>query len=96
MTAPLTVILSQQLEALVREKVDSGRYADPNAVVEEALRLLDDRDRLERLRAEIALGLEDIERGEVVDFTPELWDQLIREAEEDERNGVPIDDPVLP
>ncbi len=96
MTAPLTVILSQQLEAVVREKVDSGRYADPNAVVEEALRLLDDRDRLERLRAEIALGLEDIERGEVVDFTRELWDQLIREAEEDERNGVPIDDAVLP
>lgn len=92
----LTVALPAQFEASVQECIDSGRYADTGEVVREALRVLDRRNRLERLRAEIALGLEDSEHGEEIEFTPEFWDRLIREAEDDERNGVPINEAVLP
>ena len=95
-TVSLTLSLPSQFEAMIRERVESGRYPDATAVVEEALRVLDDRDRLERLRAEIAIGLDEIERGETVEYTPELMEQLKREAIEAERNGEPIDDAVLP
>ena len=95
-TQALTVSLPPEVAAFVRERVESGRYHDANEVVGEALRLLDERDRLERLRAEIAIGLEEDERGEVIEYTPDLMDRLMREAEEDERNGVPSDDVVVP
>jgi antitoxin ParD1/3/4 len=96
MSATVTLTLSPRIEALIKEKVASGQYADANEVVSEGLRLLEERDRLERLRAEIAIGFEEIERGECVPWTPDLMERLMREAEEDERNGVPIDDAVLP
>ena len=96
MTATQTLTLSPELAALIREKVESGRYGNANQVLEEALRLLDERDRIEWLRAEIAIGLEQIDRGETVEYTPELMEQLKREAIEAERNGEPIDDAVLP
>lgn len=96
MTATLALTLASELEALIREKVESGRYRNATEVICEALQVLDDRDRLEWLRAEIAIGLEEIERGETVEYTPDFWERLRREAEEDERNGVPIDEAVIP
>jgi antitoxin ParD1/3/4 len=96
LTATQTLTLSPELAALIREKVESGRYGDANAVVEEALRLLDERDRLEWLRAEVAKGFEELDRGEGVLYTPELMERLKREAEEAVRLGRPIDDAVTP
>jgi antitoxin ParD1/3/4 len=40
--------LSPQLEALIEEKVRSGRYRDASEVVRESLQLLDARNRHER------------------------------------------------
>jgi hypothetical protein len=48
--------------------------------------------RLDRLRAAIAEG----ERGEGVPWTPELMDQLRREAEEMRRRGEKPDPDVCP
>jgi antitoxin ParD1/3/4 len=92
----MTVILPPQLEAMIEEKVTSGRYADASEVVEEALRLLDERDRFEQLRAELEIGLEQIERGENVPYTPDFMDRLKREAAEHVRLGKPIKDAVKP
>lgn len=68
----MNVSLTPELEQFVQEKVKSGRYLSASEVVREALRLLEDRDRiqqikLETLRKEIRVGVEQIERGEVVD-----------------------------
>lgn len=68
----MNVSLTPELEKLVQDKVKSGRYLSASEVVREALRLLEERDRiqqlkLDRLRSEIQLGIEQIERGEVVD-----------------------------
>jgi len=65
----MNVSLTPQLEKLVRKKVASGRYNSASEVVREALRLLEEQDRLremrlEELRKEIAVGLEQLERGE--------------------------------
>ncbi|MBW4474742.1 MAG: type II toxin-antitoxin system ParD family antitoxin [Stenomitos rutilans HA7619-LM2] len=79
----MNVSLTPQLEQFVREKVDSGRYLSASEVVREGLRLLEERDRvqqmkLETLRRELMVGVEQIERGEVVDA-----DDVFAELEED-------------
>lgn len=59
----MNVSLTPQLEELVRKKVNSGLYGSASEVMREALRLLDERDRLRamhvrELRAEIKKGIE--------------------------------------
>ena len=93
----MNVILTPELEAMIQEKVVSGDYSDPSEVVREALRLLEERDRqLERLRAELATGLEQIARGTTVAYTPDFLDRLKREAAEHVRLGKPIKHAVKP
>lgn len=57
----MNVNLTPQLEALVRAKVSSGLYTSASEVVREALRLMEEQDRLkevkrEELRREIQAG----------------------------------------
>ena len=66
----MNVSLSPKLESLIQEKVTSGLYASASEVVREALRLLEERDRLreireEELRAEIRKGVADEKAGRV-------------------------------
>ncbi|MCL1468792.1 type II toxin-antitoxin system ParD family antitoxin [Argonema galeatum] len=68
----MNVSLTPELEKFVQEKVKSGRYLSASEVVREALRLLQEEDqirqlRLEKLRKEIAMGIEQLDRGEGVD-----------------------------
>lgn len=48
----MNVSLTPELEQLVQKKVRSGRYLSASEVVRDALRLLEERDRLRDLRAE--------------------------------------------
>ena len=59
----MNVNLTPQLEELVRAKVSSGMYTSASEVVREALRLMDEQDRLRQaklneLRSEVRRGLE--------------------------------------
>ncbi len=59
----MNISLTPQLEELVKKKVESGRYGSASEVLREALRLLEERDRLyairlEALREEIQKGLD--------------------------------------
>jgi antitoxin ParD1/3/4 len=68
----VNVSLTPELEQLVKDKVNSGRYHSVSEVMGEALRLLDERDRVQEqrlaeLKAKIQEGIEASERGEVVD-----------------------------
>ena len=83
-------------EALIRDKIASERFRDASDVGSEALRLMEEHDRRERLRAAVAVGDAQAARGEVVDWTPDLIDRLKAEAADEERRGVPIDDAVSP
>ena len=73
-------------------KVASSRFEDEADVVREAARLLDVEDRRQWLIQALAEG----ERGEAIDLTPELMDQLSREADENAATGKPIRDAVKP
>ncbi len=92
----MTLHLPADLHATIRQKVASGDYGDETAVIRAALAALTarDHDRLQALRAKLAEGLTAIERGEVVEWTPELMDELEREAEEMDRRGEPLDPDV--
>jgi antitoxin ParD1/3/4 len=92
----MQIELSRELEDLIRSKIASGEYRDPSAVIEEALRRLDEHDRMEKLRAAIAVGQEQASRGELIEWTPDFMDEVMREAEEDERLSLPIRDEVQP
>jgi antitoxin ParD1/3/4 len=67
----MNVSLTPELERLVQEKLSSGLYNSASEVVREALRLLQERDELRRLRLqelkrEIAIGIEAADRGELI------------------------------
>lgn len=92
----MSITLTPEAEAQVRELVDRGGYTDADAVLDEALRVLRERDQLARLRELIAVAEEQAARGQVREWTPDSLDRLKREAEEDERLGRPLRDEVLP
>lgn len=62
--------LSPHFEDYVREAVESGRYADADEVIRDALRLHEQREAAQAaaavaLRREVAIGLDDLEAGRV-------------------------------
>jgi antitoxin ParD1/3/4 len=70
---PINVSLTPQLEDMIRKKVASGLYNSASEVVREALRLMEEHDRiravkLEQLRQDIRDGLNS---GEPTPWDPE-------------------------
>ena len=83
----MSVQVAPDLEAMIRAKVDAGRYDDTDDVLREALRALDEQERLRDLRASLIRANEQIDRGEYVEWSPDLMEQLDRRADEAERQG---------
>lgn len=68
----MNVSLTPELERFVQEKVHSGRYTSASEVVREALRLLEEQEKvratqLTEFRAEIDRRLAALDRGEGID-----------------------------
>lgn len=66
----MNVSLTPELEQLIHKKVETGLYLSASEVVREALRLLEERDKLqalkfEEVRREIQIGIDQADRGEV-------------------------------
>ncbi|MGH9200182.1 MAG: type II toxin-antitoxin system ParD family antitoxin, partial [Vicinamibacterales bacterium] len=71
-TSSLTITLPEALEAFVRQRVADGRYLTSSEVVEDALVLLEARERereavLAEIRHEIELGVAQADAGELID-----------------------------
>jgi len=61
------ISLTPELEQQVKRKVDSGLYNNASEVIRESLRLMLEHDlMLQRLKGEIAIGREQLQRGEGV------------------------------
>ena len=60
------VALTPHFDEFVQAKIDSGRYQSASEVIREGLRLLEERE-LEKLRADIEHGYQQILRGEGLD-----------------------------
>lgn len=76
----MNVTLSPEIEDLVRQKVESGDYSDEQEVVEAAVRRMDEQDRLRWLKSAIKMGLEAVDRGETVEWTPERREESMQRA----------------
>jgi len=63
--------LTSELEELLERVKALGEYDDPNDVIEAALRLLENRIRQDRYDAMIQIGIDQLDRGESVEWTPE-------------------------
>ena len=76
----MNVSLTPELERLIHDRVKSGRYHSASEVVREALRLLEEREELRRLRlaemrSKIAAGLTSLDRGKGL-AGEEVFDEL--------------------
>ncbi|NJL09849.1 MAG: type II toxin-antitoxin system ParD family antitoxin [Calothrix sp. SM1_7_51] len=72
----MNVSLTPELEKFVHEKVDGGLYNSASEVIREALRLLREHDmlrqcKLDELKHEISLGLEQANSGQTKTFDAE-------------------------
>lgn len=82
----MNVSLTPELEEIIKQKVASGMYHSASEVIREALRLLKERDehhqrRIDQLRADIQIGLDQIARGQVHDGE-EVFNELRRMSRE--------------
>ena len=78
----MDISISEQIQQLIKQKVESGHYSSPDEIMDTALRLLDERDKkLEALRKDVQVGLDQLERGEYVEYTDETLDQLFDKLE---------------
>ncbi len=68
----MEISMTPQLEKFVNRKVASGEFGSVSDVIHEALRLMDEveKDReleLEELRREIQIGIDEADRGDLLD-----------------------------
>ncbi len=82
----MQIQLSSKAEEFVRSRLASGAYADAGAFVSGVLLRAEEFDqlKLERLRREIQLGLDELDRGEGIPFDLE---DINREIEKELGSG---------
>lgn len=79
----MVIHVTPEIEADIRQRVESGEYADESELLREALRMLDGRERrLQEIRASLAEAKASIERGEGIEWSPALMEQIEREVAE--------------
>jgi len=91
--------LNPKFFKIIQEKVDAGLYDDADDVMESAIDLLDQEERrLEWLRAELQIGLDQLDRGEgiLVDDLDAFFDMIKLRAAERNAARLPIKDAVKP
>ena len=77
----MNISLTPEQEAMIREKVESGRFANSSEVVWAALRLMDEHDKREHLRAAIEQARASAVRGDVQPWTPQRLGEILERAE---------------
>jgi antitoxin ParD1/3/4 len=73
--------LSPEIEQYLQNKVGTGYYSNASEVVRDAIRRMRDEDeKLAALRAAVAVGDEQLDRGEGETYTPERLEQITAKA----------------
>lgn len=93
----MAIQLPADIEARIRQKVERGDFPDAGEVVREAMRLLDEQERtLDERRVKLQSGLDQLDLGEGIPFTPELVAQMRRDAEDRFQRGELPNPDVVP
>jgi antitoxin ParD1/3/4 len=89
--------LSPEMEQYLQSKVNSGYYSNASEVVRDAIRRMREEDeKLAALRAAVAVGDEQLERGEGMAYTPELLAKISEKAMVNARKGKKVSPDVTP
>lgn len=87
--------LPAKTEEEIRYLIESGGYKDANEFVIETVHRLAEQERaLADLRAKIQVGIDQADRGELIEYTPELMDQIMERAKARARSGAPLNPDV--
>jgi antitoxin ParD1/3/4 len=89
--------LNPKFAKIIQQEVDAGLYDNVDDVIESALNLLDEEERqLEWLRAELQIGIDQLDRGESIlfDDLDAFFDMIKIRAAERRAAGIPIKDAV--
>lgn len=81
----MNVSLTPELEQYISGKVQSGLYHSASEVIREGLRLLREKDevhqrKLERLRSDIQIGIDQVERGQISTFDEQTLKEIRTEG----------------
>ena len=73
----MNISLTKEFESYVTQKVESGLYHSVSEVIRDGLRLMKERDELHQtklaeLRRDIAIGVDQADRGQVQPFNEEV------------------------
>ena len=79
----MSVEITPELEGLVQSIFQTGNYPDENAVLGEALRLLEKR---EKLRREVNAGVEQLDRGEYTEYGEDAMPQFLEDIKMEQGN----------
>lgn len=68
----MSISLKPEHEQFIQSQIEKGKYANADEVISEAFRLLEERERqyeqwLEETRKKVAIGIEQLDRGEGLD-----------------------------
>ncbi len=97
MERTMNVQLDKQTEAFIERKIQDGTYKDAAEAIREAVIMMAERDdRAGALRAALQIGIDQIERGETVPFTPDFVERAMAEAKRRNAAGIPPCEDVLP
>jgi putative addiction module CopG family antidote len=91
----MSVTVTPETEEQIRHWIDTGRYPDADAVIHRALAALEAQEHARFLKTR-DLILAGLNSGPGVELTPEVWEEIEREADEADRLGLPIRDEVQP
>jgi len=75
----MNIYLGEHYEEFIRNQVASGRYTSAAEVMRDALRELENKIKLERLRRHVAEAQAEYDRGEGRPVDDEFWSELERE-----------------
>jgi len=76
----MTIEIPPDYQAFVTTAVASGQFQSEEKVVEEALRLMSERNRRrEEFRRQVQIGTDQLQRGEYTDFDDESLDKFFDE-----------------
>jgi antitoxin ParD1/3/4 len=74
----MTVTLTRQHQDLVERMIATGQYEDAEEVIGQALRLLEEREHEQQLRAKLQSGIDQLDRGDGVLFTADWSAERLR------------------
>ncbi len=88
----MQIVLPNEIKSFVEREVASGRYADEQQVIVEALRRLADDEEMETMTVAEAVveSVTQIERGDVRELTDDVFDELLKQSETDAMQGAPV------